>query len=133
MVPALKNLSYPERLRKLKLPSLSYRRLRGDMITTFKITNGLLDLEPGIFFSLPPHQNTRGHSKKLAKEKARTEKRRATFAPRIVNCWNSLPEPIVTAPSVRAFEARLDKHWIDQDIVYSWDATESEPAHARVF
>ena len=80
MVPALKNLPYPKRLRKLKLLSLSYRKLRGEMITTFKITNGLLDVEPGIFFSLPPHKNTRGHSKKLARERARTKKMRATFA-----------------------------------------------------
>ena len=31
-LPGLKNLSYPERLRKLKLPTLTLKRIRGDMI-----------------------------------------------------------------------------------------------------
>jgi hypothetical protein len=39
MLPDMKDLTYEERLRKLKLPSLRYRRLRGDMIETFKIVN----------------------------------------------------------------------------------------------
>ena len=34
LVSSLKNLEYEDRLRKLKLPTLKYRRLRGDMIET---------------------------------------------------------------------------------------------------
>ena len=36
-VSDLKNLEYPDRLKKLKLPTLLYRRMRGDMIETYKI------------------------------------------------------------------------------------------------
>jgi hypothetical protein len=36
----MKNLNYEERLRKLKLPTLEYRRVRGDMIETYKIIKG---------------------------------------------------------------------------------------------
>jgi hypothetical protein len=43
MLPDMKDLTYEERLRKLKLPSLRYRRLRGDMIETFKIVNEIYD------------------------------------------------------------------------------------------
>jgi hypothetical protein len=32
-------MTYSERLRALKLPSLSYRKLRGDMIEVYKIIN----------------------------------------------------------------------------------------------
>ena len=39
----LKNLSYKERLIKLKLPSLEYRRLRGDFIEAYKILNNIYD------------------------------------------------------------------------------------------
>jgi hypothetical protein len=39
----MKDLTYEERLRKLKLPSLRYRRLRGDMIETFKIVTEIYD------------------------------------------------------------------------------------------
>ena len=37
----LKNMSYLERMKKLKLPSLKFRRIRGDLIQAFKIINKL--------------------------------------------------------------------------------------------
>ena len=37
------HLSYVERLKKLNLPSLSYRRMRGDMIEVFKIAHNFYD------------------------------------------------------------------------------------------
>ena len=40
MIPTLKNLAYPERLKKLKLPTLAYRRTR-DMIEVYKIVNSI--------------------------------------------------------------------------------------------
>ena len=36
-------MSYEERLRKLQLPTLRFRRLRGDMIETYKILTGKYD------------------------------------------------------------------------------------------
>lgn len=39
----VKNLAYEEWLRYLKLPSLYYRRLRGDMIMVFKMLTGITD------------------------------------------------------------------------------------------
>ena len=42
-LPGMKDLSYPERLRKLKLPTLMYRRLRGDLIETYKILKPIYD------------------------------------------------------------------------------------------
>jgi hypothetical protein len=42
-VPTLKNMEYNERLKKLKMPTLKYRRMRGDMIEVFKIINGIYD------------------------------------------------------------------------------------------
>jgi hypothetical protein len=38
----MKNLNYEERLRKLKLPTLGYRRVRGDMIEMYKITRACI-------------------------------------------------------------------------------------------
>jgi len=37
------NFKYPERLRQLELPTLAYRRNRGDMIVTYKLLSGLYD------------------------------------------------------------------------------------------
>ena len=41
-------MSYEDRLQKLKLPTLAYRRKRGDMIETYKITSETYDT------TLPP-------------------------------------------------------------------------------
>ena len=38
--------------------------------------------------------------------------------------WNSLPESVVTAPSLHAFENRLDKHWRQHPL--RWDPDEPE-------
>ena len=38
-------MSYIDRLSRLKLPTLKYRRLRGDMTEVFKITHDLYDAD----------------------------------------------------------------------------------------
>ena len=43
LVPGLKHLEYSERLIKIGLPTLVFRRLRGDMIEIFKIMAGIYD------------------------------------------------------------------------------------------
>ena len=43
MIPTIKDLSYSERLKKLKLPTLAYRRARGDMIEVYKIVTDIYD------------------------------------------------------------------------------------------
>ncbi|XP_068229703.1 uncharacterized protein [Palaemon carinicauda] len=79
LVPTLKNLSYEERLRKLKIPTLAYRRARGDMLETFKILSGGYDPEvcQGLFM-LRESDRTRGHSKSIFKKRTRLEKRIGT-------------------------------------------------------
>jgi hypothetical protein len=52
MIPGMKNLPYEERLRKLELPTLSYRRLRGDMIEVYKIIQGHYDPEASTIIKL---------------------------------------------------------------------------------
>ena len=43
LVNNVKHLSYENRLKKLKLPTLKYRRVRGDMIEVYKIIHGKYD------------------------------------------------------------------------------------------
>ena len=42
LIPELREKTYEERLRALDLPSLEYRRKRGDMIQCYKICNGIV-------------------------------------------------------------------------------------------
>ena len=44
-VPGLSKLTYEERLRKIGLPTLAYRRISGDMIETYKILSQKYDPE----------------------------------------------------------------------------------------
>ena len=77
-VPALANLSYEERRRKLKLPTLVYRRLRGDLINVLKYVSDTYDVDTG-FLPLAETVRTRGHSKKIRKSYARTDNRHYFF------------------------------------------------------
>ena len=75
MVPGLAKLSYEERLKKLGIPSLSYRRFRGDMIEVYKYLHGLYCI--GCSDILPLHRNewavTRGHNLKRGHYTVRQE------------------------------------------------------------
>ena len=52
-LPGLKNLPCSERLKICKIPTLHYRRIRGDMIETYKIVSGKYqpDVAPTLYKS----------------------------------------------------------------------------------
>ena len=52
MVPGLKHLPYEDRLKRLGLYNLSARRLRGDLIETYKLIHKHTDIDYEIFFKL---------------------------------------------------------------------------------
>ena len=54
LIPELKDLPYEDRLRHLNLPSMKFRRQRGDLIQTYKILNGIDRLDPET--NLPNHR-----------------------------------------------------------------------------
>ena len=111
LIPRFKKLSYEERLERLKLIPLEQRRLRGDLIETYKILSNKVDVNRKIFFQLADTVNLRGNSMKLYKQRSRLIARQNFFSQRVVDFWNDLPNYTVQAPSVNSFKARLDKHW----------------------
>jgi len=42
-IKCLQSLDYEERLKKIQLPSLEYRQIRGDMLQVFKIARNYYD------------------------------------------------------------------------------------------
>ena len=84
MIPSLKDLPYEERLRKLKLPSLVYRRKRGEMIQTYKYMHGEYDSDCNKIFKRTHETRTRGHDFKLFKEWALTATRAQSFTSRVI-------------------------------------------------
>jgi hypothetical protein len=114
-VPGLSDLEYEERLRRMKVPSMNYRRIRGDLIEMYKYTNGLYDTkEP---FERHVNSRTRGHSHKLFKERCNTSVRQNFFTNRVFETWNLLRNEIVTAPSINSFKNSIDKCF--QDVMFS--------------
>lgn len=113
LVHGLRNKPYNERLTALNLYSLEQRRLRGDLIETYKILTKKENIEPSQFFGDYKVTQTRGHTKKLYKEQSRLDIRKHFFSQRVVNYWNLLPDNVVTAPSTNIFKNRLDRYWHD--------------------
>ena len=107
----LHKLSYEERLRELDLPSLEFRRIRGDMIETYKILTNIYDPITTKSLLTVNKASTRSHSLKILKPRFNTNSFKYFFTNRVVNTWNSLPMDIVKAESVNSFKNRLDKHW----------------------
>ena len=48
IIPELKDLTYEQRMEKMKLPSMCYRRLRGDLIEVFKLTHNIYSLSDSV-------------------------------------------------------------------------------------
>jgi hypothetical protein len=105
IVHSVRHLPYPERLSKLNLFSLDYRRTRGDLILTFNILRSSSSTE---FFTPAHTNNLRGHDFKLFKQHCQSSIRQNFFSNRTVNLWNSLPLNVLQAPSTNVFKLRLD-------------------------
>ena len=108
ILPELKGLSYGERLKSLKLPTMHHRRKRYDIIQLFKIVHGYEDIEPEKFFEFNDNC-TRGHLFKIVKPRCQKSLRMNSFPVRCINKWNSLSEEIVCSDTVLKFKTRLDK------------------------
>ena len=109
-VPGLRDKTYEERLYVMKLPSLKFRRKRGDFIELYKYTHGLYSVNESLIHYSKVKQ-TRGHSLKLEKRSHHLDIRKFFFTFRTVEIWNKLPEELVNSPSLNTFKTRFDKHF----------------------
>ena len=117
LIPELRNLPYESRLKALNLPSLVYRRKRGDMIQVYKIMNGMVRVNKDDFFDPSRIEQIRGHNQRIAKNKATKNVRINSFSQRVINDWNSLPVKVIKAESLNLFKNNLDDVWSDKMFV----------------
>ena len=131
MVPGLSNMEYPDRLRTLKMPTLAYRRARGDMIEVYKLlaeSNGYDQTLPDLL-TRHHRESHWSHSKQLYHKAFEHDILKYNFTRRILDIWNHLPGEVVNAvngkgePCLLAFEKALDRHWEDQELVYNFEAS----------
>ena len=88
LVQGLQDLGYEERLQELKLPSLVYRRLRGDLIQVYKCMHNHYDTES--LFLIDEGSRTCGHNLKLVREHCGKDVRKKFFSLRVNSLWNKL-------------------------------------------
>ena len=105
-------------LKELKLPTLIYRRARGDLIQVYKYLHNI-NSRPEEMLVLAGEGVTRGHSLKLQKNHFRLNVRGHFFTQRVINLWNRLREETVSASSLNAFKNRLDAEWEYKDWKYN--------------
>ena len=67
-IQEMKHMSYIDRLKNLNLPTLLYRRLRGDMNMVYKLLSGLYDSNIVCNLVKPNNYVTRGHHLRLFKK-----------------------------------------------------------------
>ena len=108
MVPGLKELEYEERLKRLGLTTLEERRIRGDIITLYKLVHkiDILDTE---LIKVTTRNQLRGHEKKLIKDICLSDMRKYSFPHRSVDVWNKLNSDVVNAACVSQMKERYDR------------------------
>ena len=110
IVPALRDLPYSTRLLLLDLPTLAYRRLRGDLIQVFKIVHGIQDVERSSLFVMTTNvEGLRGHDLKLSKQRSQTRLRQNCFSQRVCSAWNKLPVSVVYSQTTNIFKNGIDE------------------------
>ncbi|XP_063420483.1 uncharacterized protein LOC134705692 [Mytilus trossulus] len=123
----------PRETKKLGLPTLSYRRIRGDMIETFKTMNGYYDKEVSSFLRKADDSqqrcSSRTNSNKVVHQRFQSNIRKHSFSVRIAKTWNKLPDKITKSPSINAFKNRLDKYWSDEELYASYAGTYGKILH----
>jgi hypothetical protein len=123
LVDGLKDLSYEERLRKLNLPTLEFRRERGDMIEVY---NHIHRYDRNVISS-----NFRQQSRPSRKHKFQLVENRPvdgvrgkqfnSFYYRTNRRWNNLSNKVVDAETVNTFKNNLDAEWETTPSKYTFD------------
>ena len=99
-------LPYSKRLELLNLTTLAERRLRGDLIETFKIVNNLVDYGSTLF-----HVGRSGKNIIVRPDcniSSVRKLRNGFLSNRIVTYWNQLPVNVKLSESVEQFKINLE-------------------------
>ena len=130
MMCDLRGNNYEEKRKNAGLTSLKTRRIRGDLIETFKTIRGINTVNKDTWFSIqseerksarPTRANTvieNGEEKMkadvLIKERSRLEIRKNFYTSRVVKVWNCLPEEVKGQKTVDGFKRVVDE-WLSKN------------------
>ena len=123
MVSDKKGSTYEERLTSIGLTPLTERRIRGDMIETYRTMNGFNRVDKQNWFKFRDSNNSRAtratvsvtgdqqqsREKVLFKESVRLETRKNFFSVRVVERWNRIPDAVKAQKTINAFKNSHDQ------------------------
>ena len=109
LLPSISHLSYADRLKFLQLPSLKYRRLRGDLIQLYKIVHNQYNVDANEFYTFSQITSTRGARLKIYVEGCNSNIRHNSFIFRTVHYWNKLNDDTKICNTINAFKNAIDK------------------------
>ena len=120
----MNGLNYHQRLKKLNLPSLEYRRVRGDLIEVYKITHNIYDpVTTNVLFETSCTNTNYTRSKtnpyRLTKTHINKKQSQMFFTNRVIDLWNSLPLYIVDSNSLNIFKNNIDSYL--KDVMFTTD------------
>ena len=107
-----KGKTYKSKLRVIGIQSLTDRRMRGDLIQTFKWSNDIDKIQSVNKPEFNCDTRTRGHSRRYKRELIKNCNARYYYLTnRIGKQWNKLPEGVALSPSMNSFKSRLGNHF----------------------
>ena len=121
LIPGCEGMTYIQRLKYLNLHSLKGRRIRGDLIETFKIFNGFTNINTNNLFILSNDTRTRNREHKIFIQHCNTNRRKFSFGHRVAITWNDLPNSFKCAKTINQFKNFLDSCQKLQSKFYDYD------------
>jgi len=118
-LPNISHLGYIERLKAIGLDSLELRRLHCDLLCTYKVLFGKLELDYTNMFVIRSQSATRGHSRKLFTRHCRTTARKHFFCERVIAPWNYLSVNNESLGSITSFKRLIKGSNLSQFVYYA--------------
>ena len=121
LVDGMASIPYHERLKALKLPTLAYRRARGDMIEIFKHIHiyDKKSLSPRYLLNTRPSRKHRYQLATRVPNDSVNGRQTNSFFFRSAKIWNELPNYVVDTENINSFKNHLDTAWSNITIKYS--------------
>ncbi len=90
LMKGLRRVPYEAALEQLRLFSLAHWRIRGDIISLFTITHGLLEFPMEPTFAHPTRKELRDHTYKFHQQRCCTHRRQFASIIRAVLFWKKI-------------------------------------------